>query len=86
MGGSHHNLDLNVSDLYMTHPGKTFEKVGVKVGEGAAGGLGANATSSAISAIKTTCFSPAAGETVEEGLVETVPVDEMVLEAAAEDA
>lgn len=66
----------------MTHPGKTFEKVGVKIGEGAAGGLGANATSSAISAIKTTCFS----EAVEEGIVETAPEDEIVLEAAAEDA
>ena len=70
----------------MTHPGKTFEKVGVKIGEGAAGAVGANAVSTAVGAIKDTCFSPATGETVEEGLVETLPVDEIVLEAAAEDA
>jgi hypothetical protein len=69
----------------MTHPGKTFEKVGVKIGEGAAGAVGANAVSTAVGAIKTTCFSEAAGETVEEGLVETAPEDEIVLEAAAED-
>lgn len=70
----------------MHHPEKTFEKVGVKIGEGAAGGLGANAASTAIGAVKNTCFTEAAGETVEAGLVETLPVDEMVLEAAAEDA
>ena len=65
----------------MTHPRKTFEKVGVKIGEGAAGAVGANAVSTAVGAIKTTCFSEAAGETV----VETAPEDEIVLEAAAED-
>jgi len=70
----------------MTHPGKTFDKVGAKIGEGAAAAVGGNAVSTALGAIKETCFSPAAGETVEGGLVETLPVDEIVLEAAAEDA
>lgn len=72
----------------MHHSGKTFEKVGVKIGEGAAGAVGANAVSTAVSAIKDTCFSPAAGETVEGGLAETVPADEEILEygtIAAED-
>jgi hypothetical protein len=65
----------------MTHPGKTFEKVGVKIGEGAAGAVGANAVSTAVGAIKEACFS----ETAEETVVETAPEDEIVLEAAAED-
>jgi hypothetical protein len=70
----------------MTHLGKISEKEGQKIGEVAAGGVTGTAVCKTAGAIKDTCFSPAAGETVEEGLVETLPVDEMVVEAAAEDA
>jgi len=70
----------------MHHIGKISKEEGKKIGEVAAGGVTGTAVCKTAGAIKDTCFSPAAGETVEEGLVETLPVDEMVVEAAAEDA
>jgi hypothetical protein len=70
----------------MHHLGKISKEEGQKIGEVAAGGVTGTAVCKTAGAIKDTCFSPAAGETVEGGLVETLPVDEIVLEAAAEDA
>ena len=66
----------------MHHLGKTTEKEGQKIGEVAAGGVTGTAVCKTAGAIKDTCFSKTAGETV----VETAPEDEVVLEAAAEDA
>lgn len=72
----------------MHHLAKTTEKEGQKIGEVAAGGVTGTAVCKAAGAIKNTCFSKTAGETVEGGLAETVPADEEVLEygtIAAED-
>jgi len=69
----------------MHHLGKISKEEGQKIGEVAAGGVTGTAV---CGAIKDKCFSPAAGETVEGGLAETVPADEEILEygtIAAED-
>jgi hypothetical protein len=72
----------------MHHIDKISKEEGKKIGEVAAGGvIGSGVTKTAV-AVKNTCFSKTAGETVEGGLAETVPADEEVLEygtIAAED-
>jgi hypothetical protein len=75
--------------LYMHHIGKISKEEGQKIGEVAAGGVTGTAVCKTAGAIKDTCFSKSAGETVEGGLAETVPADEEVLEygtIAAEDS